>query len=151
MRTPADSRTDARHLIEALPRPLPWDTARRADAVQAALLASGLMDRNDLGNSPAVAAAARDGLTSLVHLLDEADPGHGAGQLLLLLLAGREAFTLHPTPDADQLRARDAAAALLDLALWHTDDPLRLLGGALQVYAEEAQHQQDARCERPAP
>ncbi|KNE78791.1 hypothetical protein AB0B04_18910 [Streptomyces xinghaiensis] len=140
MRTPADSRTDARHLIEALPSPLPRDEARRADVVQAGLLASGLMDSNDLGNSPAVAAAARDGLTSLAHLLDEADPGHGAGRLLLLLLAEREAFTPHPAPEEDELRARDAATALLHLALWHTEDPLRLLGTALQVHAEEAQH-----------
>ncbi|MEU6293074.1 hypothetical protein K388_07159 [Streptomyces sp. KhCrAH-43] len=135
--SPADSRADAQRLIEALPRPLPRDDARRADAVQAALLASGLLDRSDLGNSPAVAAATRDGLTCLAHLLDEGAPGHGAGQLLLLLLAERDAFTPHPAPDTLQLQARDAATALLHLALWHTDDLLRLLGGALQVHAEE--------------
>ncbi|MFD7861568.1 hypothetical protein [Streptomyces sp. NPDC059783] len=43
----------------------------------------------------------------------------------------------HPAPDTLQLQARDAATALLHLALWHTDDLLRLLGGALQVHAEE--------------
>ncbi|WP_331732047.1 hypothetical protein OG613_47350 (plasmid) [Streptomyces sp. NBC_00015] len=140
MRTPADSRAYARHLIKGLPRPLPQDEARRANAVQAGLLASGLLDSNDLGNSPAVAAAARDGLTSLAHLLDEAAPEHGAGQLLLLVLAKREGFTPHPAPDEDQCRAREAATALLDLALWHTDDPLRLLGAALQVHAEETRN-----------
>ncbi|MGW3928729.1 hypothetical protein ACWECC_11565 [Streptomyces microflavus] len=138
MRTPADSRADAQHLIEALPRPLPQDEGRRADAVQAGLLASGLLDRNDLGNSPAVASAVRDGLTSLAHLLDEAESGRGAGQLLLLLLAEREAFVPYPAPDHDQVRIRDAATALLDLALWHEDDLLRLIGGALQVHADEA-------------
>ena len=138
MRTsPADSRAAARRLIEALPRPLPRNEAHRANAVQAALLTSGLLDSSDMGNSPAVADAARDGLTSLAHLLDEDAPGHGAGQLLLLLLAERDAFTPHPAPDADQLRARDAATALLHLALWHTDDPLRLLGAAMQGHAEE--------------
>ncbi|MEV0966946.1 hypothetical protein AB0J25_31040 [Streptomyces sp. NPDC049910] len=136
--SPANSRADARRLIKALPRPLPRDEARRANAVQGALLASGLLDSNDLGNSPAVAAATRDGLTSLAHLLDENAPGHGAGQLLLLLLAERNAFTLHPAPDTLQRHARDAATALLHLALWHTDDPLRLLANALQVHAEEA-------------
>ncbi|MFE5407193.1 hypothetical protein ACFQ9Z_39205 [Streptomyces sp. NPDC056580] len=140
MRTPADSRAAARRLIAALPRPLPHDEARRADAVQTALLASGLLDSSDLGNSPAVQAAARDGFTSLTHLLDKDAPGHGAGQLLLLLLAEREAFNPHPAPDEDQLRARDAATALLHLALWHTDDLMHLLGGALQVHAEEAHH-----------
>ncbi|MFI9771863.1 hypothetical protein ACIHJG_34115 [Streptomyces sp. NPDC052415] len=129
----------ARSLIEALPRPLPQDEARRADAVQAALLTSGLIDSSDLGNSSAVAAATRDGLTSLAHLLDQDAPGHGAGRLLLLLLAERNAFTPHPAPDTAQLRARDAATALLCLAQWHvSDDPLRLLGGALEVHAEEA-------------
>ncbi|MFI5867153.1 hypothetical protein [Streptomyces sp. NPDC051546] len=137
--SPADSRADARRLIEALPRPLPRDEARRANAVQSALLASGLLDSNDLGNSPAVAAATRDGLTSLAHLLDEDAPGHGAGQLLLLLLAERNAFTPHPAPDTLQRHARDAATALLHLAQWHvSDDPLRLLANALQVHAEEA-------------
>lgn len=136
--SPADSRAAARRLIKALPRPLPRNEARRADAVQAALLTSGLLDNSDLGNSPAVAAATRDGLTSLAHLLDEDAPGHGAGQLLLLLLAERDAFTPHPAPDTAQLRARDAATALLHLAQWHvSDDPLRLLGGALEVHAEE--------------
>jgi hypothetical protein len=132
--SPANSRADARRLIEALPR----DEARRADAVQGALLASELLDSNDLGNSPAVAAAIRDGLTSLAHLLDEDAPGHGTGQLLLLLLAERNAFTPHPAPDTLQRHACDAATALLHLALWHTDDPLRLLANALQVHAEEA-------------
>ncbi|MFF1678764.1 hypothetical protein ACFVYG_22325 [Streptomyces sp. NPDC058256] len=145
MRTPADACADARQLIEVLPRPLPRDEARRADAVQATLLASGLLDSSNLGNSPAVAAAARDGLTSLAHLLDEAAPGHGAGQLLLLLLAGRDAFTPHPAPDEDQLRARDTATALLHLVLWHTDDPLRLLGAALQVHAEETRDSSTGR------
>ncbi|MCQ1577252.1 hypothetical protein [Streptomyces parvus] len=136
---PTDSRATARKLIEALPRPLPQDEAHRADAVQAALLTSGLLDSSDLGNSSAVAAAIRDGLTSLAHLLDQDAPGHGAGRLLLLLLAERDAFTPHPAPDMAQLRARDAATVLLFLAQWHvSDDPLRLLGGALEVHAEEA-------------
>ncbi|MFF8478682.1 hypothetical protein [Streptomyces sp. NPDC015414] len=135
MRTPVDSRAAARRLIAALPRPLPHDETRRADAVQAALLASGLLDSSDLGNSPAVQAAARDGLTTLTHLLDKDAPGYGAGQLLLVLLAEPEAFAPHPAPDEDQLRARDAATALLHLALWHTDDPLHLLDSALQVHA----------------
>ncbi|MEV6683391.1 hypothetical protein AB0N09_42055 [Streptomyces erythrochromogenes] len=138
MSTPADSRTAARRLIEALPRPLPRNDGRRADAVQAALLASGLLDRRDLGNSRAVAAATRDGLTILAHLLDENAPGHGAGQLLLLLLAERDGFTPHPAPDEAQLRARDTATGLLHLALWHTDNELRLVSAALQVHAEEA-------------
>ena len=136
---PTDSRATARSLIEALPRPLPQDEARRADVVQAALLTSGLLDHSDLGHSPAVAAAIRDGLTSLAHLLDEHAPGHGAGRLLLLLLAERDAFTPYPAPDTAQLRARDTATALLCLAQWHvSDDPLRLLGCALEVHAEEA-------------
>ncbi|MEV4868545.1 hypothetical protein [Streptomyces syringium] len=58
--SPADSCADARRLIEALPRPLPQGEARCADAVQGALLASGLLDSSDLGSSPAVAAATRD-------------------------------------------------------------------------------------------
>ncbi|MEV6401217.1 hypothetical protein AB0M39_41660 [Streptomyces sp. NPDC051907] len=111
--------------------------ARRADAVQAGLLASRLLDGNDPGDSPAFAAV-RDGLTSLAHLLDDPAPGRGAGQLLLLLLAERETFTLCPAPDADRLRVRDAAAALLHHSLWHTDEPLRLLGAALKAHAEEA-------------
>ncbi|GAB1332034.1 hypothetical protein [Streptomyces sennicomposti] len=49
---PTDSRATARSLIEALPRPLPQDEARRADAVQAALLTSGLLDRTDTTASP---------------------------------------------------------------------------------------------------
>ncbi|WP_327378678.1 hypothetical protein OG393_32710 (plasmid) [Streptomyces sp. NBC_01216] len=138
MRTPADSRADAQRLIDALAAPLPRDDARRADAVQSALLDSGLLNRDDLGSSPAIAAAARDGLTSLAHLLDARVRGQGGGRLLLLLLAERERFTPHPMPDEAELRIRGAASALLHLALWHVDDTLRLLGGALQVQAEEA-------------
>ncbi|MFF8431015.1 hypothetical protein ACF07Y_38960 [Streptomyces sp. NPDC016566] len=138
MRTPAASRAIAQRLIAALPRPLPRYEPRTADAVQAALLASGLLDSSDLGNSRTVQAAIRDGLTCLAHLLDEPAQGHGAGQLLLLLLAVREQFTPHPAPDEALLRAQDVAAALLDLAEWHTDDdPLDLLGSALQVHAKE--------------
>ncbi len=81
----------ARRLIEARPRSLSQDEARRADAVRAALLAGGLLNSNYLGNSLVVAAATRDGLTSLAHVLDEARPGRGAGQLLLF--AERDAFT----------------------------------------------------------
>ncbi|MEU6405398.1 hypothetical protein [Streptomyces sp. NPDC046985] len=136
MRTPADSRADAQRLIEALAGPLPRDERGRAGAVQAGLLRSGLLDKNDLG-TPAVVSATRDGLTSLAHLLDEAAPGHGAGHLLLLLFAERAQFTPHPVPEAWQLRARDAAIALLDHALRHAEDPLRLLGAALEVHAEE--------------
>ncbi|MFE1786075.1 hypothetical protein ACFW9F_26765 [Streptomyces sp. NPDC059506] len=144
--SPADSRADARRLIEALP-PLPRDEARRADAVQGALLASGLLDSSELGYSPAVVAATRDGLTCLAHLLDEDAPGHGAGQLLLLLLAERNAFTPHPAPDTLQIRARDAAFALLHLTQWHvSDDPFRFLANALMVHAEEAR---DSGTERP--
>ncbi|MGY3056132.1 hypothetical protein ACVWZD_000376 [Streptomyces sp. TE3672] len=138
MRPLAESRADAQRLIKALPWPLPNNEARRADAVLAGLRASGLLDNTVRGSSPAVAAAARDGLTSLAHLLDEAAPGHGAGRLLLLLLAEREAFTPHPVPDEHQIRARDAAAALLHLALWHTDDPFRLLAASMRVHAKEA-------------
>lgn len=54
MRIPADSRAFAQRLIAALPQPLPHDEAGRADAVQAALLTSGLLDSSDLGHSPAV-------------------------------------------------------------------------------------------------
>ncbi|MGW6202153.1 hypothetical protein ACWF9B_00640 [Streptomyces sp. NPDC055089] len=140
MRTPTASRANARHLIEALPRPLPRDEEHRAEAVQTALLTSGLLDSSDLGNSAAVAAAVRDGLTSLAHLLDEAPSGHGAGQLLVLLLAEREAFTPHPAPTEDQLQARGAANALLHLAMWHADDELPLIASALQVHAEEARN-----------
>ncbi|MGW3390538.1 hypothetical protein [Streptomyces cinereoruber] len=143
---PTGSHATALSLIEALPRPLPQDEARRADAVQAALLTSGLLDSTDLGNSPAVAAATRDGLTSLAHLLDKDVPGHGAGRLLLLLLAERNAFTPHPAPVTAELGARDAATALLHLAQWHvSDDPLRLLGGALDVHAEEARDSDTGR------
>ncbi|MFF7117408.1 hypothetical protein ACFY91_34570 [Streptomyces albogriseolus] len=139
-------RATAQSLIEALPRLLPQDEARCADAVQAALLTSGLLDSADLGNSPAVAAATRDGLTCLAHLLDKDAPGHGAGRLLLLLLAERAGFTPHPSPDTAQLRVRDAATALLCLAQWHfSDDPLRLLGGALEVHAEEARDSSTGR------
>lgn len=137
MRTTADSRAGAQRLIDSLPVPLPRDDGRRADAVQSALLDSGLLDPDDLGNSPAVAAAARDGLTSLAHLLDARVQGQGGGRLLLLLLAEREGFTPHPVPDEAELRIWGAASALLHLALWHVDDPLRLLGGALEVHAEE--------------
>ncbi|MFJ5951385.1 hypothetical protein [Streptomyces noursei] len=138
MRTPADSRAAARRLIEALPRPLPRDEARRADVVQAALLASGLLNSSDLGDSPAVATATLHGLACLTHLMDEAALGHGAGQLLLLL-AERDSFPLpHPAPDAAQIRVRDAATALLHLAQWHCHDPLRLLGAVLQVHSVEA-------------
>ncbi|MFJ9574685.1 hypothetical protein [Streptomyces bacillaris] len=136
MHTPADSRADAKRLIEALASPLPRDERGRASAVQGALLRSGLLDKNDL-SIPAVVSASRDGLTSLAHLLDEAAPGHGAGQLLLLLFAERAQFAPHPVPEAWQLRARDTAIALLDHAQRHSEDPLRLLGTALEVHAEE--------------
>ncbi|MCM2430917.1 hypothetical protein [Streptomyces sp. RKAG337] len=137
MRTPAHSRAAAHRLIGALPMPLPQDEVRFADAVQAALLDSELLNTDDVGNSPAVAAATRDGLTSLAHLLDAPTGGHGAGRLLVLLLAERDGFTPYPAPDKFQLRVRQAATALLNLALWHTDHPIQLLGGALQVHAEE--------------
>lgn len=143
MRTPANSRVDAQRLVEALAGPLPQDERGRAGAVQAGLLRSGLLDKNDLG-TPAVVSATRDGLTSLAHLLDEAASGHGAGQLLLLLLAERAQFTPHPVPEAWQLRARDTAITLLDHALWHAEDPLRLIGAALEVHAEERYESSDA-------
>ncbi|MFB7865592.1 hypothetical protein [Streptomyces sp. NPDC056069] len=151
MRNPADSRADAQRLINALSAPLPRDDARRADAVQSALLDSGLLNRADLGSSPAVAAAARDGLTSLAHLLDARVQGQGGGRLLLLLLAERERFTPHPAPDEAELRIRGAASALLDLGLWHVDDTLRLLGGALQVHSEEARDGAGGDTLSPAP
>ncbi|MFE9428992.1 hypothetical protein ACFYNO_39285 [Kitasatospora sp. NPDC006697] len=151
MRTTADSRADAQRLIDALPVPLPQDDARRADAVQSALLDSGLLSRDDLGNSPAVAAATRDGLTSLAHLLDARVQGQGGGRLLLLLLAQRERFTPHPTPDKAELRVRGAADALLHLGMWHVDDTLRLLGGALQVHAEEARNAAGSGMPSPTP
>ncbi|WP_234322538.1 hypothetical protein [Streptomyces sp. NRRL S-350] len=151
MRTPADSRADAQRLINALAAPLPRDDARRADAVQSALLDSGLLNRDDLGSSPAVAAAARDGLTSLAHLLDARVQGQGGGRLLLLLLAERERFTPHPAPDEVELRIRVAASALLHLGLWHVDDTLRLLGSALQVHSEEARDAAGGDAPPPAP
>lgn len=151
MRTTADSRAGAQRLIDSLPVPPPRDDGRRADAVQSALLDSGLLNPDDLGNSPAVAAAARDGLTSLAHLLDARAQGQGGGRLLLLLLAEREGFTPHPAPDEAELRIRGAASALLHLALWHVDDPLRLLGGALEVHAEEACDAAGGDAPHPAP
>ncbi|MGY3677288.1 hypothetical protein [Streptomyces sp. TE33382] len=151
MRTPADSRADAQRLIKALAAPLPLDDGRRANAVQSALLDSGLLNRDDLGSSPAVAAAARDGLTSLAHLLDARLQGQGGGRLLLLLLAERERFTPHPVPDEAELRIRGAASALLHLGLWHVDDTLRLLGGALQVHSEEARNAAGGDAPFPAP
>ena len=133
-----ESRAAAQRLLAALPKRLPTDEERSADVVQAALLDSGLLAGADLGSSPAVAAAARHGLTSLAHLLDTLTGGYGAGQLVLLVLAEREGFTPHPAPDPVQLRARAAATALLNLSLWHTDDPIRLLYAAMQAHAEEA-------------
>jgi hypothetical protein len=133
----ADSRDAARLLIQALPQPLPKNEAQRADAVLAGLLASGLLDNTGLGHSPSVAAAIRDGFTCLAHLLDEINPGHGDGQVVLLLLSDRYSF-IYPAPDADQARARDTATALLDLARRHTDHPMLILGAALQAHAEES-------------
>lgn len=151
MQTPADSRADAQRLIDALADPLPQGEARRADAVQTALLESGLLSRDDLGNSAAVAAAVRDGLTSLAHLLDARVQGQGGGRLLLLLLAQRERFTPHPAPDMAELRVRGAADALLHLSMWHVDDTLRLLGAALQVHAEEAHDAAGSGMPSPTP
>ncbi|WP_327391539.1 hypothetical protein OG728_39395 (plasmid) [Streptomyces microflavus] len=143
IRTPADSRAVAKRLLESLRRQLPTTDAGRADAAHRALRTSGLLDSSNLSSS-AVAAAVRDGLTSLAHLLDEDAPGHGAGQLLLLVLAETEAFTPHPAPSKHQIIAREAAAALLTLALWHTDDdPQLLLGPALRAHAEEARLHHD--------
>jgi hypothetical protein len=147
MRTPAESRAYAQRLIRALAGPLPRDERGRADAVQSGLLLSGLLGMSDLGPR-AVVSATRDGLTSLAHLLDDADPGHGAGQLLLLLFAERAAFTPHPVPEAWQLQVRDTAIALLDHALWHAEDPLRLLGAALEVHAEEQRETSDSAAPR---
>ncbi|MFZ3492221.1 hypothetical protein ACODT5_03090 [Streptomyces sp. 5.8] len=138
MRTPADSRADAQRFINALPNSWPQDESRRADAVQAALLDSGLLDSADLGNTLGVVAAARDGLASLAHLLDAGTSGHGAGRLLLLLLTERARFTAEPEPDDVELSVREGATALLDLAQWHMADPFQLLGPALEVHAEEA-------------
>ncbi|WP_331726050.1 hypothetical protein [Streptomyces sp. NBC_00470] len=137
---PADSREAARRLIEALPQPLPSDESRRADAVLAALQTSRLLDDNSVGISQAVADAARDGLTSLAHLLDEDAPDHGAGDLLLLLLADHNLFIAHPAPAPGSLRCRvrDAGTALLHLSLWHTDDQLLLLSDAMNAHAEQA-------------
>ncbi|MCG7524008.1 hypothetical protein MHW47_06070 [Streptomyces sp. OfavH-34-F] len=115
--------------------PPPRDERGRANAVQAGLLRSGLLDEDDL-STPAVVSAIRDGLTSLVHLLDEAAPGHGAEQLLLLLFAERAQFAPHRVPKW-QIRARDTAIVLLAHALRHAEDPLHLLGAALEVHAEE--------------
>ncbi|WP_234329459.1 MULTISPECIES: hypothetical protein [unclassified Streptomyces] len=45
-----------------------------------------------------------------------------------------------PRPRHGPAPRRDTATGLLHLALWHTDDPMRLLGAAPPVHDEEAHH-----------
>src|SRR5579884_1058459 len=122
MNTPAEHCAAARRLLTALPERLPRQEERVADAVARALWDSGLLTPGPLTSSNAFVAA-RDAFTCLAHHLDEKNAGHGAGRLVLLVIADREDFAPYPRPSLEEFKVRDAATALLTFLQWHCEDP----------------------------
>lgn len=137
MNTPAEHCAAARRLLTALPERLLRQEERVADAVARALWDSGLLTPGPLTSSNAFVAA-RDAFTCLAHHLDEKNAGHGAGRLVLLVIADREDFAPYPRPSLEEFKVRDAATALLTFLQWHCEDPDHVLGVALRFHSEQA-------------